>query len=109
LPQQVRAEVTALLENRDQIQVPETLRSPLKSWLERKRERGKVDQLSGRRSEPPLDKTERRKLRILSAIFSEIEKLGHAVKETGGKSILMWEDRDSNTKFQSTTSRSKFN
>ena len=88
LPQQVRAEVTALLENRDQIQVPETLRSPhpiVKSWLERKRERGKVDRLSGRRSEPPLDKTERRKLRILSAIFSEIEKLGHAVKETGGE------------------------
>jgi hypothetical protein len=32
-----------------------------------------------------LDATERRKLRILSAIFSEIEKLGHAVKETRGE------------------------
>jgi hypothetical protein len=88
LPEQVRAEVTAVLENRDQIQVPETLRSPhpiVKRWLEQKRERWKVDQLSGRRSEPPLDETERRKLRILSAIFSEIEKLGHAVKETGGE------------------------
>ena len=85
LPEQVRAEVTAVLENRDQIQVPETLRSPhpiVKRWLEQKRERRKVDQLSGRRSEPPLDATERRKLRVLSAIFSEIEKLGHAVKET---------------------------
>ncbi len=54
----------------------------MKRWLEQKRERRKVDQLSGRRSESPLDATERRKLRILSAIFSEIEKLGHAVKET---------------------------
>ena len=56
----------------------------MKRWLEQKRERRKVDQLSGRRSEPPLDETERRKLRILSAIFSETEKLGHAVKGTGG-------------------------
>ena len=88
LPEQVRAEVTAILENRDQIQVPETLRSPhpiVKRWLGQKLERRKVDQLSGRRSEPPLDATERRKLRILSAIFSEIEKLGHAVKETSGE------------------------
>jgi len=88
LPEQVRAEVTAVLENRDQIQVPETLRSPhpiVKGWLEQKRERRKVDQLSGRRSEPPLDASERRKLRILSAIFSEIEKLGHAVKDTRGE------------------------
>jgi hypothetical protein len=89
LPEQVRAEVTAVLDSRDQIRVPETLRSPhpiVKSWLERKRERRKVDQLSGRRrSEPQLDETERRKLKILSAIFSEIEKLGHAVKGTGGE------------------------
>ena len=88
LSEKVREEVAAVLEIRDQIQVPETLRSPhpiVKSWLERKRERRKVDQLSGRRSEPPLDETERRKLRILSAIFSEIEKLGHAVKETRGE------------------------
>jgi hypothetical protein len=80
--------VTAVLENRDQIQVPETLRSPhpiVKGWLEQKRERRKVDKLSGRRSEPALDETERRKLRILSAIFSELEKLGHAVKETRGE------------------------
>jgi hypothetical protein len=37
LPEQVRAEVTAVLETRDQIQVPETLRSPhpiVKRWLE---------------------------------------------------------------------------
>jgi anti-sigma factor ChrR (cupin superfamily) len=57
LPDQVRAEVTAVLENRDQIQVPETLRSRhpiVKRWLEKKRERRKVDQLSGRRSEPPV-------------------------------------------------------
>jgi hypothetical protein len=31
------------------------------------------------------DETERRKLRLLSAIFSEIEKVGHGVKETGGE------------------------
>jgi hypothetical protein len=88
LPEQVRAEVAAVLEVRDQFQVPETLRSPhpiVKRWLEQKRERRKVDQLSGRRSEPFLDETERRKLRILSAIFSEIEKLGHAVKSTRGE------------------------
>jgi hypothetical protein len=88
LPEQVRAEVAAVLENRDQIQVPETLRSPhpiVERWLEQKRERRKVDQLSGRRSEPPLDATERRKLRIFSAIFSEIEKLGRTVKETRGE------------------------
>jgi hypothetical protein len=87
LPEEVRSEVTAVLENREQILVPETLRSPLpivKRWLEQKRERRKVDQLSGRRSEPPLDETERRKLRILSAIFTETEKLGHTVKETRG-------------------------
>jgi hypothetical protein len=87
LSEKVRSEVTAVLENRQQIQVPETLRSPhpiVKRWLEQKRERRKVDQLSGRRSEPPLDETERRKLRILSAIFTETEKLGHAVKETHG-------------------------
>jgi hypothetical protein len=91
LPEQVRAEVTAVLETRDQIQVPETLRSPhpiVKRWLEQKRERRKVDQLSGRRSEPPLDETERRKLRILSAIFTETEKLGHAVKETHGETYF---------------------
>jgi hypothetical protein len=88
LPEQVRAEVTTVLESRDQIQVPETLRSPhpiVKRWLEQKRERQKVDQLSDRRSEPPLDVTERRKLGILSAVFSEIEKLGHAVKEARGE------------------------
>jgi hypothetical protein len=87
LPEQVRAEVSAVLKNRDQIQVPETLRSPhptVKRWLDQKKERRKVDQLSGRRGEPQLDATERRKLRILSAIFSETEKLGHAVKETHG-------------------------
>lgn len=87
LPDEVRSEVSAVLENRDQIQVPETLRSPhpvVKRWLDQKKERRKVDQLSGRRSEPALDEAERRKLRILSAIFSEIEKLGHAVKGTGG-------------------------
>ena len=87
-PEQVRAEVAAVLENRDQIQVPETLRNPhpvVKRWLEQKRESRKVDQLSGGRSEPPLDETERRKLRILSAIFIETEKLGHAVKETHGE------------------------
>ena len=87
LTEQVRAEVTAVLENREQIRVPETLRSPhpiVKGWLEQRRERRKVDQLSGRRSEPSLDETERRKLRILSAIFSETEKLGHAVKDTRG-------------------------
>jgi hypothetical protein len=91
LPEPVRFEVTAVLENRDQIQVPDTLRSPhpiVKRWLEQKRERRKVDQLSGRRSEPPLDETERRKLRILSAIFSEIEKLGHAVKENHGEAYF---------------------
>ena len=91
LPEEVRSEVTAVLENRDQIQVPETLRSPhpiVKRWLEQKRERRKVDQLSGRRSEPPLDETERRKLRILSAIFTETEKLGHAVKETHGEAYF---------------------
>jgi hypothetical protein len=85
LPEQVKEELTAVLQNRDQIQVPETLRSPhpiVERWLEQKRERRKVDQLSRRRSEFPLDATERRKLRILSAIFSEIEKFGHAVKET---------------------------
>jgi hypothetical protein len=88
LQEQVRREVTAVLENRGQIQVPETLRSPhpiVKRWLEQKRERRKVDQLSGRRSEPQLDATERRKLRILSAIFSETEQLGHVVKETRGE------------------------
>jgi hypothetical protein len=87
LSEKVREEVAAVLEIRDQIQVPETLRSPhpiVKSWLERKRERQKVDQLSGRRSEPSFDETERRKLRILSAIFNETEKLGHAVKDTRG-------------------------
>jgi hypothetical protein len=91
LPEKVRSEVTAVLENRQQIQVPETLRSPhsiVKRWLEQKRERRKVDQLSGRRSEPPLDETERRKLRILSAIFTETEKLGHAVKETHGEAYF---------------------
>jgi hypothetical protein len=85
LPEQVQVEVTAVLENRDQIRVSETLRSPhpiVERRLEKKRERRKVDQLSGRRSEHPLDATERRKLRILSAIFTEIEKLDHAVKET---------------------------
>jgi hypothetical protein len=90
-PEQVRAEVAAVLENRDQIQVPETLRNPhpvVKRWLEQKRERRKVDQLSDRRSEPPLDETERRKLRILSAIFAETEKLGHAVKETHGEAYF---------------------
>lgn len=91
LPEQVRAEVTAVLEHRDQIQVPETLRSPhpiVKRWLEQKRERRKVDQLSGRRSESSLDETERRQLKILSAIFSEIEKLGHAVKDTRGEAYF---------------------
>jgi hypothetical protein len=47
LPEQVRTEVTAVLENRDQIQVPETLRNPhqiVERWLEKKRERRKVDQ-----------------------------------------------------------------
>jgi hypothetical protein len=85
LPEQLQVEVTAVLENRDQIRVSETLRSPhpiVERRLEKKRERRKVDQLSGRRSEPTLDATERRKLRILSAIFTEIEKLDHAVKET---------------------------
>ena len=74
MPEEVRSEVTAVLENREEIQVPETLRSPhpiVKGWHEQKRERRKVDQLSGRRSEPPLDETERGKLRILSAIFTE--------------------------------------
>jgi hypothetical protein len=88
LPEQVRAEVIAVLEHRHQIIVPETLRSShpiVKGWLEQKRERRKVDQLSGRKSEPPLDTTERRKLRILGAIFSEIERLGHALKETRGE------------------------
>jgi len=88
LPEQVRAQVTAVLEHRDHIQVPETLRSPhpiVKRWLEQKQERRKVDQLSGRRSEPSLNETERRKLRILSAIFSETEKLGHTVKDTRGE------------------------
>jgi hypothetical protein len=54
LPEPIQAEVSAVLENRDQSQVPETLRSPhpiVKRWLEQKRERRKVDQLSGRRSE----------------------------------------------------------
>ena len=49
LPEQVRAEVTAVLDNRDRIQVSETLRSPhpvVKRWLEQKRERRKVEQLS---------------------------------------------------------------
>ena len=57
LPEQIQAEVTAVLENRDQIEVPETLRSPhpiVKHWLDQKRERRKVDQLSDRRSEPPV-------------------------------------------------------
>jgi len=84
LPEQLQVEVTAVLENRDQIRVSETLRNPhpiVERRLEKKRERRKVDQLSGRRSEPTLDATERRK-RILSAIFTEIEKLDHAVKET---------------------------
>ena len=83
--------VTAVLENRDQIQVPETLRSPhpvVKRWLDQKKERRKVDQVSGRRREPPLDETERRKLRILSAIFTETEKLGHTVKETHGQAYF---------------------
>ena len=91
LPEEVQSEVTAVLENREQIQVPETLRSPhliVKRWLEQKRERRKVDQLSGRRSEPQLDETERRKLRILSAIFTETEKLGHAIKETHGEAYF---------------------
>jgi hypothetical protein len=91
LPEQVRAEVTAALENRDQIEVSETLRSPqpvVKRWLEQKRECRKIDQLSGRKSESSLDATERRKLRILSAIFGEIEKLGHAVKDTRGEIYL---------------------
>jgi hypothetical protein len=91
LPEAVRSEVTAVLEHREQIHVPETLRSPhpiVKRWLEQKRERRKVDQLSDRRSEPPLDETERRKLRILSAIFTETEKLGHAVKETHGEAYF---------------------
>jgi hypothetical protein len=104
VPEQVRAEVTAILENRDQIQVPETLRSPhpiVKRWIEQKRERQKVDQLSGRRSEPPIDATERRKLRILSAIFGEIEKLGHAIKELAAKSISKSERRDSTTQLHS--------
>jgi hypothetical protein len=87
-PEEVRTEVTAVLENRDQIHVSETLRSPhpiVKGWLEQKRERRKVDQLSGRRSELPLDATERRKFRIFGEIFSETEKLGHEVKETRGE------------------------
>lgn len=91
LSEKVREEVAAVLEIRDQIQVPETLRNPhpiVKGWLEQKRERRKVDQLSGRRSEPPLVETERRKLRILSAIFAETEKLGHAVKETHGEAYF---------------------
>src|SRR5271154_6802856 len=57
LPEQIQAEVTAVLENRDQIEVPETLRSPhpiVKHWLDQTRERRKVDQLSDRRSEPPV-------------------------------------------------------
>lgn len=81
----------------------------VKRWLEQKRERRKVDQLSGRRSEPSFGETERRKLRILNAIFRETGKLGHAVKEPVARSISRSEDRDSSTKFQSTTSRSKFN
>ncbi len=78
LPEQVRAEVTAVLENRDQIRIPETLRSPhpiVERWLDQKRERRKVDQLSGRRSEPPLDATERGVLPNFQPIISRIRRL----------------------------------
>lgn len=108
LPEQVRAEVTAVLDNRDQIQVSETLRSPhpvVKRWLEQKRERRKVEQLSGRRSEPQLDETERRKLRILSAIFSEIEKVGHSAEETGGDVYFEIVRQRLDYKFRSTSRR----
>ena len=42
LPEEIRSEVTTVLESRDQLQVPETLRSPhliVKRWLEQRRER----------------------------------------------------------------------
>ena len=53
-----------------------------------KNQRFATHKLSGRRSEPPLDETKRRKLRILSAIFTATEKLGHTVKETHGEAYF---------------------
>jgi hypothetical protein len=86
VPEQVRAEVNAVIEKRDRIRVPETLSSPhpiIEKWLQQKRERHTANRLSGSRgTDPRMDSTERRRLRILSTIFKEVEKLGHGVKET---------------------------
>jgi hypothetical protein len=111
-PEQVRAEVAAVLENRDQIQVPETLRSPhpiVKLWLERKRERRKVDQLSGRRSEPPLDE-----MNAVSSGFSARSSLRQKSSDMRSKKrtarpILRSERRGSTTGYSSPPSRSLSN
>jgi len=80
----VRAEVETVLEKRGLIRVPESLSSPhpiVAGWLEQKRERRLRDQLSGSHHiEARIDSTDRRRLRILSTLFKEVEKIGHFVK-----------------------------
>ena len=84
IPEAVRAEVEKVLEERDLIRVPETLSSPhpiVAGWIDQKRERRLQDQLSGsRHTEPRMDSTDRRRLRILSTLFKQVEKIGHFVK-----------------------------
>jgi len=84
IPEAARVELETVLEKRDLIRVPETLSSPhpiVANWIDQKRERRLQDQLSGsRHSEPRMDSTGRRRLRILSTLFKEIEKIGHFVK-----------------------------
>ena len=69
VPEAVRAELETVLEKRDLIRVPETLSSPhpiVANWIDQKRERRLQDQLSGsRHTEPRMDSTDRRRLRIL--------------------------------------------
>jgi hypothetical protein len=80
----VRSEVATALEKRDLIRVPETLSSPhpiVAGWIDEKRERRLQDRLSGNRhTQPRMDSADRRRLRILSTLFKEVERLGHFVK-----------------------------
>ena len=84
IPEAVRAEVETILKKRGLIRVPETLSSlhPIVAgWLEQKRERRLQERLSGSHHiEARMDSTDRRRLRILSTLFKEVEKIGHLVK-----------------------------
>jgi hypothetical protein len=80
----VRSELTTALEKRDLIRVPETLSSPhpiVAGWIDEKRERRLQNRLAGgRHTQPRMDSADRRRLRILSTLFKEVERLGHFVK-----------------------------